>query len=184
MVSRAVLRPTIFAAAAYFALGSTAGHALELTSLDITSGAALHMTQVQTRGGGQNRSPVLAWSGAPKGTASYAITMFDSDANGGRGFWHWIVFNIPASAQNLPAGAGSESALPNGAIQTDNDFGTPGYGGACPPPGSGTHHYTVSVYALPAAKLPLDNKAGSAAVAAYVKAHALATATLTGTYKR
>lgn len=183
MVSASV-RGVVFAAAAYFALGSTAGQALELTSPDVANGAALHMAQVHSRCGGQDRSPALAWSGAPKGTGSYAVTMFDSDANGGAGFWHWLVFNIPASAQGLPAGAGSESALPNGAVQAQNDFGTPGYGGACPPPGSGTHHYAITLYALPAAQLPLGNNAGSAAVAAWLKSHALATAAVTATYKR
>jgi Raf kinase inhibitor-like YbhB/YbcL family protein len=184
MVRPRVLRVGGFAAAAYLALWGTAGHALELTSPDVANGAALRMAQVHSWCGGENRSPALAWSGAPKATESYAVTMFDSDANGGRGFWHWLVFNIPGTAKNLPAGAGSESALPNGAVQVDNDFGTPGYGGACPPPGSGTHHYTLTLYAIPAARLPPENNAGASAVVAWLKGHALATATLTGTYKR
>jgi len=184
MVSRRVLRTIIFSAAAYLALWSSAGQALELTSSDVSNGATLKVAQVHSRCGGENRSPALAWSGAPKGTQSYALTMFDSDANGGRGFWHWLVFNVPASAQGLPAGAGSETGLPNGAVQTQNDFGTPGYGGACPPPGSGPHHYTLTLYALSAPTIPLDSKSTSAAITAYLKAHALATATLTGLYRR
>ena len=179
-----VLRGSGFALATFFALWSTDGRALELTSPDVANGAALRIVQVHSRCGGQNRSPALAWSGAPKGTESYAVTMFDSDANGGRGFWHWLVFNIPTSAQGLPAGAGSESALPDGAVQAENDFGTPGYGGACPPPGSGTHHYTLTIYALAAAQLPLGNNAGASAIATWLKSHALATAALTGTYGR
>jgi hypothetical protein len=110
--------------------------------------------------------------------------MFDSDANGGRGFWHWLVFDISANVQTLPAGTGSENALPNGAVQVQNDFGTPGYGGACPPPGSGAHHYTLTLYALPTPKLQLDNKANAGAILAYLRAHALATAAITGIYKR
>jgi len=178
------LRLGIFAVAAYLALWSTAGQALELTSPDVVNGATLKIAQVHSRCGGENRSPALAWSGTPKGTQSYAVTMFDSDANAGHGFWHWLVFNIPANAQGLPAGAGSETGLPGGAVQAQNDFGTPGYGGACPPPGSGPHHYTLTLYALPAATVPLDSKSTSAAIAAYLKAHALATATLTGIYQR
>ena len=183
MVSGRLLRRSIFVVAAYLAL-TAAGEAFELTSPEVANGSSLRMAQVNSRCGGQNRSPALAWSGAPKGTAGYAITMFDSDANGGRGFWHWIVFNIPASAQSLPAGAGSESGLPNGAVQAQNDFGTPGYGGACPPPGSGAHHYTLTVYALAAARLPLEDNANASAIVAYLKGHALATATLTGRYGR
>jgi len=184
MVSARALCLGIFAAAAHLALWSTAGQALELTSPDVVNGVTLKIAQVHTQCGGQNRSPALVWSGAPKGTASYAITMFDSDANGGRGFWHWLVFNIPASVQTLPAGAGSETDLPNGAVQSENGFGTPGYGGACPPPGSGTHHYTLTLYALPDAKIPLDSKANTGAVASYLKSHAPATAMLTGIYRR
>jgi hypothetical protein len=184
MVSARTLRMGGLAAVACLALWSTAGQALELTSPDVANGAPLRIAQVHSRCGGENRSPALAWSGAPKATESYAVTMFDPDANGGRGFRHWLVFDIPQRAQNLPAGAGSESGLPNGAVQAQNDFGTPGYGGACPPPGSGTHHYMITLYALPAARLPLENNAAAPAIAAYLKAHALATATLTGTYKR
>src|SRR5205085_8703165 len=131
--STRTLRPGLFTAAAFFVLWSSAGQALDLTSADVANGAMLRSAQVHTRCGGENRSPALAWSGAPKGTQSYAVTMFDPDANGGRGFWHWLVFNIPGSAQGLPAGAGAETGLPNGAVQAQNDFGTPGYGGACPP---------------------------------------------------
>ena len=184
MVNTRVLRPRVVAAIACLALWSAAGQALELTSPDVANGASLRMAQVSSRCGGENRSPALAWSGAPKGTESYAVTVFDSDANGGRGFWHWLVFNIPGNEQGLPAGAGSESGLPTGAMQTENDFGTPGYGGACPPPGSGTHHYTFTLYALGVAQLSLGNSAGATSIAAWLKSHALATATLTATYKR
>lgn len=177
-------RASILAVGACLAFWSTNGQALELTSPDVTNGTALHAAQVNSRCGGQNLSPALAWSGAPKATQGYAVTMFDSDANGGRGFWHWLVFDIPSNSQSLPAGAGSGSGLPNGAVQTENDFGTPGYGGACPPSGSGTHHYTLTLYALPVAQLPLENGAGVSAIAAWLKSHALATAALTGTYKR
>jgi Raf kinase inhibitor-like YbhB/YbcL family protein len=184
MVRPRVLRVGVFAAAAYLALWSTAGQALELTSSDVANGAALRSAQVHSRCGGENRSPALAWSGAPKATESYAVSMFDSDANGGRGFWHWVIFDIPRATQSLGAGVAPAAALPNGAMQAENDFGTPGYGGACPPPGSGTHHYTLTLYALPAARAPLENNASVSAIAAYLKAHELATATLTGTYKR
>jgi hypothetical protein len=184
MVSTRALRPGIFSVAAYLALWSTAGQALELTSPDVVNGATLKIAQAHMQCGGENRSPALAWSGAPKGTASYALTMFDSDANGGRGFWHWIIFGIPARTQSLDAGLAPAAALPNGAVQADNDFGTRGYGGACPPPGSGTHHYVLTLYALPPATTAADTNAGAAAISMYLKAHALATASLTGIYRR
>ena len=122
-------------------------------------------------------------SGAPKGTESFAVTMFDSDAAGGRGFWHWVMIDIPAATQTLAAGLSSAAALPNGATQAENDFGRPGYGGACPPVGSGTHHYTVTVFAL-SARMPLSTDTGAPAIAAWLKTHTLATAALTATYRR
>src|SRR6202035_3918412 len=126
VVSARSLRLCSFAFALLTALASSA-QALELTSSDVANGAMLRTAQVHSRCGGENRSPALAWSGAPKGTQSYAVTMFDSDANGGRGFWHWVIFDIPSATQTLGAGLAPAAALPNGSVQADNDFATPGY---------------------------------------------------------
>lgn len=171
-------------AAAAVLVACPAGQALELTSPDFSNGATLALAQVNSRCGGENRSPALAWSGAPAGTRSYAVTLFDPDAGGGRGFWHWLVFDIPAGTSGLAEGAGAQNAMPGGAAQAANDFGQPGYGGACPPPGSGTHHYEFTLYALGTATVPLDAETNDGQIAAYLKSHALAAATLTGLYRR
>ena len=98
---------TLFAlAAAALLFAAQAGQAMVLTSTDFSNGGQLALAQVNSRCGGQNRSPALGWTGAPAGTKSYALTLFDPDAGGGRGFWHWIVFDIPATATSLPSGAG------------------------------------------------------------------------------
>ena len=157
---------------------------MELTSSNIANGAKLSLAQVHTQCGGQNRSPALRWSGAPSGTRSFAVTLFDPDAGGGAGFWHWLVFDIPAATTGLPEGAGAGSGLPAGTELAANDFGDSGYGGACPPPGSGVHHYEFTLYALSTPHLPLRADVKGSDLSAYLKAHALASASLVGTYSR
>ena len=133
----------------------------------------------------QNRSPALAWSNAPAGTKSFAVTMYDPDAPTGSGWWHWVVFNIPANVTSLPTGAGDPAAnlLPAGAVQSATDFGAYGYGGPCPPPGK-PHRYIFSVFALKVDKLPLDTRASGAMVGFNLNANALAKASLTAKYGR
>src|ERR1700738_4195023 len=98
---------------------------------------------------GGNKSPHLAWSGAPAGTKSFAVTCFDPDAPTGSGFLPWLGINIPANVTELPLEAGhrSSSKLPNGALATRTDFGAPGYGGPCPPAGDHPHRYLFTVSA-------------------------------------
>jgi Raf kinase inhibitor-like YbhB/YbcL family protein len=105
---------------------------------------------------GGNLSPELHWSGAPEGTQSFAVTLYDPDAPTGSGFWHWVAFDIPASVDGLKAGAGDpkEKAAPAGMKMGKNDFGVAAYGGPCPPAGGGMHRYQIVVHALRVAKLP------------------------------
>lgn len=136
--------------------------------------------------GASDESPQLGWSGAPAGTRSYAVTVFDPDAPGRGGFWHWAVLDIPAEVTSLPAGAGARNGgmLPPGAFQLKNDGGTSGYLGAAPPKGHGPHHYVVTVRALDIARSGLDAAASPAKLESKLGAHTLAMATLTGTYER
>jgi Raf kinase inhibitor-like YbhB/YbcL family protein len=136
--------------------------------------------------GGADESPQLSWTGAPAGTQSYAVTMFDPDAPGHGGFWHWAVLDIPADAGSLPAGAGSRhgGGLPRGAFQLKNDGGSAGYLGAAPPKGHGPHRYIVTVMALDVARSGLDAAASPAKLEAKLGAHTLARASLTGIYER
>ena len=135
---------------------------------------------------GGNRSPALAWKDAPAGTRSFAVTIYDPDAPTGSGWWHWGVFNLPASTSGLPAGAGDPAKpnLPAGAVQNRTDFGTSGYGGPCPPQGDKPHRYIVTVHALKVESLPLGADAGGAMLGFYLGANALAKASLTFTFGR
>jgi Raf kinase inhibitor-like YbhB/YbcL family protein len=138
------------------------------------------------RAGGKDESPQLSWSGAPAGTKGYAVTMFDPDAPGRGGFWHWAVLNIPADVTSLPEGAGAEAGpqLPPSAVQLKNDAGFRGYLGAAPPPGHGPHRYIVTVYALDVERLGVDAGASPGKLESKLAPHVLGRGTLTGIFER
>jgi len=98
---------------------------------------------------GNNISPQIGWASAPAKTKAFAITMFDGDARAGRGFWHWGAYNIPADSAGLATNAGDplSGLMPGGAVQLQNDGGSLGYIGPCPPHGE-RHLYRITVYAL------------------------------------
>ncbi len=131
---------------------------------------------------GENISPDLKWTGAPEGTKSYAITMYDPDAPTGSGWWHWLVVNVPADVNELSSNI--ESNLPKGAIQTKNDYGTTTYGGPCPPPGHGDHMYIVTVYALDVEKLDVTSETNAAVVGYNINSHTLKKSSLVFYYSR
>jgi Raf kinase inhibitor-like YbhB/YbcL family protein len=136
---------------------------------------------------GQNQSPAISWAGEPRGTQSFAVTIFDLDAPTRSGWWHWTVFDIPANVHSLPAGAGDPgaTALPAGAVQGRTDFGFSHYGGPCPPVGDRPHRYVVTVHAVKVAKLPdLDANSSGALVGFTLHFNTLAEASSMGRYGR
>jgi Raf kinase inhibitor-like YbhB/YbcL family protein len=169
-------------------LPAVAAEPFTLTSSNLVAAKPMPSAQVFNGMGctGANQSPALAWKNAPATTRSYAITAYDPDAPTGSGWWHWVVFNIPANTQALAAGAGKidSKALPAGAVQSRTDFGTPGYGGACPPPGSKPHRYQFTVFALDVDTLPLPPDSSAAMVGFNLNAHKVASAQIEVTYAR
>jgi Raf kinase inhibitor-like YbhB/YbcL family protein len=135
---------------------------------------------------GGNQSPALAWSGAPKGTLSFVLTVYDPDAPTGSGWWHWVVYDIPAGVRQLSAGAGAAQgpAMPAGARQARNDFGAHAFGGACPPQGDAPHRYVFTLHALSVAHLAVPADASPALIGFMTRQNTIATATLTGRYGR
>jgi Raf kinase inhibitor-like YbhB/YbcL family protein len=134
------MKRTLLAAAlgaGAFSVANAAG--FTLTSPDIKPNATIDK-KFEFNGfgcAGENKSPALKWSGAPKGAKSFAVTVYDPDAPTGSGWWHWSVVNIPANVTELPADAGAVGGanLPKGAMPVRSDFGTAGWGGVCPPQG-------------------------------------------------
>ena len=135
---------------------------------------------------GENRSPALRWDGAPAGTRSFAVTVYDPDAPTGSGWWHWVVVDLPATVHDLPAGAGAVDgrALPLPAKQIRTDYGAPGFGGACPPTGDRPHRYVFTIHALKVDALGLPADATAAMAGYMIRANALGHATFTVRYGR
>jgi Raf kinase inhibitor-like YbhB/YbcL family protein len=132
---------------------------------------------------GRDRSPHLAWTGAPRGTLSYAIIMDDPDAPGGT-FGHWGVCNLPPELTHVDEGFSSDDASELGALQVMNDLGRHGYGGPCPPKGHGPHHYRFQLLALDVPKLDVSPRASVLDLEQAAHPHVLKRARLTGIYER
>lgn len=176
-------RTRLVLAAAMTIAAFTPAQAFELKSADIANNGKLKATQVNKGFGcdGGNLSPQLQWSGVPKGTKSFAVTVFDPDAPTGSGWWHWVVYDIPASVAQLKAGAAAK--LPEGAKHGPNDFSQPTFAGACPPQGS-KHRYITTIYALKVDKLDLPADASPAMIGFMVNANKLGSAKITATLQR
>lgn len=172
-----------------FALASAGAQGrFRLTSTDIRAGATIGNNYVFNGMDctGNNVSPELQWQGAPAGTKSFALTVYDPDAPTGSGWWHWVVYNIPAGSSRLPAAAGDtkKNLLPRGAVQGNGDMGAPGYQGPCPSKGDKPHRYVFTLYALNTDRLDLPAAATAAFVGFNLHAHQLAKTTLTAMYGR
>ena len=161
---------------------------LTLSSQDISE--AKFMSKAHEFNGfgcsGGDKSPHLQWSGIPKGTKSFAITAYDPDAPTGSGWWHWQIVNIPMSVRELATDAGNTKnmTVPKGSMQIQNDYGTRGFGGACPPKGHGVHHYRFTVHALSIEKLELPEDASGALAGYMINAHTIESSSIEALYKR
>ncbi|WP_327089053.1 YbhB/YbcL family Raf kinase inhibitor-like protein [Nonomuraea sp. NBC_01738] len=156
--------------------------ALTVESDDLRDGERVPEAQVFDDWGmkGGNLSPHLRWSGAPEGTRSYAVTCYDPDAPTGGGFWHWLLFDLPADLTELPAGAGAPDTKLG--VHARNDFSTKAYGGAAPPPGH-PHRYLFAVHALGVDSLGVDSDTPANVVGFNITANTLARGFITCVYE-
>ncbi len=170
------------------AFTAQAAPSFQLTSPDIKTGTLLNNAQVFNGLGctGGNISPQLNWSGAPENTKSFAVTVYDPDAPTGSGWWHWVIFNIPANAVGLARNAGNPTShlAPESSVQSRTDFGTAGFGGACPPKGHGKHRYQFKVHALDIERLDIGPDSSGALAGYYLNAHQLGVAEIEAIYER
>ena len=136
---------------------------------------------------GGNLSPELHWSGAPAGTLSYVVTLFDPDERSTpSGWWHWVLYDLPEDVNSLPQGAGAEhsTVLPAEARQGRSDLGENAYHGPCPAKGDPPHRYVFTVYALNVAKLPVPPDSSGGMVTSIVQEHLLGKAVFVAHYGR
>jgi Raf kinase inhibitor-like YbhB/YbcL family protein len=136
---------------------------------------------------GGNASPPLQWTGAPAGTKSFVVTLFDPDEHSTpSGWWHWVVYDLPATVDKLPKGAGAErsSILPPGTMQGRTDLGNDAYHGPCPDKGEPPHRYTFTVYALSVEKLDVPPDSSGAMVVSTASDHLLGKAVFIAHYGR
>ncbi len=130
---------------------------------------------------GANISPPLAWTAPPEGTQSLALVVDDPDAP--RGTWvHWVVYNLPPTARQLPEAVAPRGPLASGAQQGRNDFGEIGYGGPCPPAGR-AHRYYFRLFALDR-RLDLPAGCSRAELDEAMRDHILSRAEMIGRYRR
>jgi Raf kinase inhibitor-like YbhB/YbcL family protein len=176
------------APAAPLAADAPAGADFKLSSTELKAGGRFEQRHVFNGFGctGGNVSPALSWHGAPSGTKSFALTVYDPDAPTGSGWWHWVIVDLPPGTSALPAGAGDPASgkAPKGAVQINTDFGKPGFGGPCPPAGDKPHRYVFTLYALKVDKLGVEAGATAAMTGFMLNANALAKSSFTVYYGR
>jgi Raf kinase inhibitor-like YbhB/YbcL family protein len=126
-------------------------------------------------------SPALEWSGPPPRTVTLALVMDDPDAPNGT--WvHWVMWNLPAAAHQLPEAVKKRDPLEDGTRQGRNSFGKVGYNGPCPPHGK-PHRYFFRLYALDE-KLDLTPGSSNVVLQQAIQGHIIVEADYMGTYHR
>ena len=84
-----------------------------------------------------------------------------------------------SAATHRAVGTGAQHA----GVEVNNDKGTKGYTGPCPPKGNGVHHYHFKLFALDAT-LDLPSGVDKHTLLEAISGHVLARGELVGTYHR
>lgn len=145
---------------------------MTLESADFTAGGTIPRASMSTDCGGGNFTPELHWSGAPRKTQSFALIVRDPDAPVAGGFYHWVLYDIPAAIRQL-----NPSATPAGTKTGTASTGRAAYYGPCPPPGP-AHHYVFTLYALDVSRVTADTPLTATQLEQRIGDHTLAKATM------
>lgn len=147
----------VFAASAVLAAGAYAQQDFQLYSTAFQNNGTPPLSMIlnnQSNGvntctasgvAGGDQSPQLFWTGAPWGTRSYVVVLYDTTA----AFTHWGMYNIAGDLNQLPQNAGAAGSRYGAQIENDFFLGQQ-YDGPCPPAGVSPdiHNYVFTVYAL------------------------------------
>ncbi|MFG6667580.1 YbhB/YbcL family Raf kinase inhibitor-like protein [Halomonas sp. HNIBRBA4712] len=153
-----------------------------LSSMQVTSTAFKDHQAIpdQYTGVGDDVSPPLAWQDVPEGTKGFAVICHDPDAplvkNGGYGFIHWLVYNLPGDVSALDQQSEVGTA-------GNNDFDKIGYAGPMPPENHGKHLYYFWVLALDR-QTSLPEGLTMSELLREIEPHLLGMNRLVGTYQR
>jgi hypothetical protein len=151
---------------------------MKLSSPAFTHGAAIPK---QFTCEGENISPELSWTDVPKDAVSFVLVLHDPDAPREGGFTHWIVYNMPSTANHLKENLQKKPSIPGLGLQGKNDSGKIGYMGPCPP--AGRHRYFAKLYALNS-RLDLEPSAPHQQVTSAMQGKVIAETELMGTYEK
>jgi Raf kinase inhibitor-like YbhB/YbcL family protein len=117
---------------------SKASRTFALTSPVVAEGGALPLKYTCD---GESATPPLRWSGAPQGTAGYAVIMHHVPAPG-ETHWYWVLYNIGASVTAVDEGVAPAAIVGTNSVNDRNEYAPP-----CSK-GPGAKLYTFTVYAL------------------------------------
>jgi Raf kinase inhibitor-like YbhB/YbcL family protein len=168
------------------ATSSPASPGLTLTTTAFADGSEIPTKFSRAAADGNGVSPKLEWTHVPAGTVTFALILHDPDVamrKTTEDVLHWMIFNIPGTASQLPERVPATAEMPDGSVQAKNTRNAVGYMG----PGAGAagphHHYTFELFALDI-KLDLGPNATRADVLKAMNGHILGKGVVTGRFHR
>lgn len=133
---------------------------------------------------GEGLSPPFTVTGLPNGTVTVALIAGDPDVPtpelAAQNFTHWLFWDAEPAERQLMV---PRDDTPEGAVEGENDGGSTGYTGPCPPAGSPPHRYVFTFYAVDT-RLDLEEGANRSQLEAALEGHVLEQDAHVGTYER